>query len=173
MEIDISIMTSNDVSSLEVGDLAPDFVLPSTNGELVQLFSITDGPLIVFFFTDTFSFLSLEFAKIFESLHESLCLMEVTIVGVSTEPVETLCTFADEENIQFTLLSDFDRQVSRSYGTLAERISNLLMVTRASIFVIDKERRIVFKWIQEESSPVPDTAKIGDLVLKLQSNSCD
>ncbi|MGD9397035.1 MAG: redoxin domain-containing protein [Candidatus Thorarchaeota archaeon] len=166
-------MTSNDVSSLEVGDLAPDFVLPSTTSELVQLFSITDGPIILFFFTDTFSFLSLEFTKIFESLHESLGLMEVTIVGVSTEPVETLCTFADEERIQYILLSDFDRQVSRSYGTLAERISNLLMVTRPGIFVIDQERRIIFKWIQEESSPVPDITQIGDLVLKLQNDSCD
>jgi peroxiredoxin len=173
MENGISIMTSNDVSSLEVGDLAPDFVLPSTDGELVQLFSTTDGPIILFFFSDTFSFLSLEFVKIFESLHESLFLMEVTIIGVSTEPVETLYTFADEENIQFTLVSDFDRQVSRSYGTLAEKISNLLMVTRAGIFIIDKERRIVFKWIQEESSPVPDITKIGDMVLKLQNESCD
>ncbi|MHA2433486.1 MAG: redoxin domain-containing protein, partial [Candidatus Thorarchaeota archaeon] len=122
-----------------VGDPAPDFALPSTQGETVRLLSLTDSPIVLFFLTDTFTFFSRGFSKIFEALHESLSMVEVTIVGVSTEPVEALCTFADEGNIPYILLSDFDRQVSNAYGTLTEKLAGLTMVTRAGLFVIDKE----------------------------------
>jgi hypothetical protein len=57
-------MTSNEVTNRELGDPAPDFVLSSTNGKVVRLFSIADGPIVLFFFTDTFNFFSLEFSSI-------------------------------------------------------------------------------------------------------------
>jgi peroxiredoxin len=152
-----------------VGDPAPDFALPSTQGETVRLLSLTDSPIVLFFLTDTFTFFSRGFSKIFEALHESLSMVEVTIVGVSTEPIETLCTFADEGNIPYILLSDFDRQVSNAYGTLTEKLAGLTMVTRAGLFVIDKEGKTAFKWIHDEQSPVPDADQIVDLISRLQN----
>ncbi|MFW9965683.1 MAG: peroxiredoxin family protein [Candidatus Thorarchaeota archaeon] len=162
-------MMSNDSNPPEVGEPAPDFALLSTEGETVQLFSLADSPIVLFFLTDTFTFFSRGFSKIFESLHESLRMVEVTVVGVSTEPVETLCTFVEQAKIPYILLSDFDRQVSKAYGTLAERIAGLTMVTRAGVFVIDKKGKIAYKWIHDEQSPAPDADQIVDLISTLQS----
>ncbi|MFW9799808.1 MAG: peroxiredoxin family protein [Candidatus Thorarchaeota archaeon] len=162
-------MTYNESKPLNVGDPAPDFALPSIQGETVELLSLTGSPIVLFFLTDTFTYFSRGFSEIFEALHESLSMLEVTIVGVSTEPVEALCTFAEEEDIPYMLLSDFDREVSNAYGTLTDRIAGLTMVTCAGLFVIDKERKIAFKWIQHEQSTVPDADQIVDLVSKLQS----
>ena len=152
-----------------VGDSAPDFALPSTQGETVRLLSLVDTPIVLFFLTDTFTFFSRIFSKLFEALHESLSMVEVTIVGVSTEPVEALRTFADEENIPYILLSDFDRQVSKAYGTLVDRIAGLTMVTCAGVFVIDTDGKIAYRWIHDEKSPVPDADQIVDLISKLRS----
>ena len=162
-------MNSRESKPPGVGDLAPDFALPSTQGEPVRLLSLTDSPIVLFFLTDTFTFFSRVFSKTFEALHESLSMVEVAIVGVSTEPVEALCTFADEENIPYILLSDFDRQVSKAYGTLVDRIAGLTMVTCAGLFVIDTKGRIAYKWIHDEQSPVPDADQIVDLISELQS----
>jgi peroxiredoxin len=162
-------MTSNQSKPPEVGDPAPDFVLPSTQGEPVQLLSLTDCPVVLFFLSDTFTFISRGFSKIFESLHESLNMMEVAIVGVSTEPVEALCTFVDEQHIPYILLSDFDRQVSTIYGTLTDRIAGLTMVTRLGLFVIDTKGKIAYKWIHDEEGLLPDADQIVGLVSKLQS----
>ncbi len=152
-----------------VGDPAPDFALTSTHGETVSLLSLIGAPIVLFFLTDTFTFFSRVFSKLFEALHESLSLVEVTIVGVSTEPVEALCTFVEEENIPYILLSDFDRQVSKAYGTLVDRINGLTMVTCAGIFLIDTDGRIAYKWIHDENSPVPDADEIVDLISELSS----
>jgi peroxiredoxin len=162
-------MNSHESKPPGVGDSAPDFALPSTQGETVRLLSLVDTPIVLFFLTDTFTFFSRVFSKLFEALHESLSMVEVTIVGVSTEPMEALCTFADEENISYTLLSDFDRQVSKAYGTLVDRIAGLTMVTCAGLFVIDTDGRIAYKWIHDETSPVPDADLIVDLITKLRS----
>ncbi|UCE08994.1 MAG: redoxin domain-containing protein [Candidatus Thorarchaeota archaeon] len=164
-------MTPDESAPPDVGDLAPDFALPSTQGETVQLLSLRECPVILFFLTDTFTFFSRGFSKIFEALHESLSMMEVRVVGVSTEPVETLCTFSDDQHIPYTLLSDFDRHVSRAYGTLTDRIAGLTMVTRAGIFVIDTKGRIAYRWIYDEEGPVPDADQIVELVSKLQSET--
>ncbi len=162
-------MTSYDSKPPDVGDPAPDFALPSTQGEIVRLLSLADSPIVLFFLTDTFTFFSRIFSKVFEALHESLSMVEVAIVGVSTEPVEALCTFAEEENIPYILLSDFDRQVSNAYGTLTERIAGLTMVTRAGLFVIDTKGRVAYKWIHDEDGPVPDADQIVDLISELKS----
>ncbi|MHA1960921.1 MAG: peroxiredoxin family protein [Candidatus Thorarchaeota archaeon] len=163
-------MTSTESKPPDVGDPAPDFALPSTQGETVQLLSLTDCPIVLFFLTDTFTFFSRGFSKFFEALHESLSIMEVAIIGVSTEPVEALCTFVDEEHIPYILVSDFDRQVSNTYGTLTDKIAGLTMVTRASVFVIDTKGRIAYKWIHDEESPIPDADQIVDLISKIQSD---
>ncbi|MFW9944568.1 MAG: redoxin domain-containing protein [Candidatus Sifarchaeia archaeon] len=164
-------MNSHELEPPGVGDPAPAFALTSTQGETVSLLSLVGTPIVLFFLTDTFTFFSRVFSKLFEALHESLSLVEVAIVGISTEPVEALCTFADEENIPYTLLSDFDRQVSRAYGTLVDRINGLTMVTCAGVFLIDRNGMIAYKWIHDKQSPVPDANQIVDLISELKSES--
>jgi peroxiredoxin len=95
--------------------------------------------------------------------------MQVTIIGVSTEPVETLCSFADEAKIPYILLSDFDRQASKAYGTLVDEIAGLTMVTRPSMFVINKEGKITFKWIHDEQTPLPDSDLIIDHISRTEN----
>lgn len=166
---EVQAMSVNESKPPEVGDFAPDFALPSTCGETVRLMSLANNPIVLFFLTDTFTFFSRGFSDLFEGIHESLSMMEVTVIGVSTEPVETLCTFAEDERVPYLLLSDFDRQVSIAYGTLAERIGALTMVTRAGVFVIDRKGRIVYRWIHDEDCEVPDIQKIVELISRLDN----
>ena len=60
------------------------------------------------------------------------------VLGISVDSSATQKEFAKQNGVDFPLLSDFKREVSRAYGTLNEKGGYSNRVT----FVIDKEGRI-------------------------------
>ena len=60
------------------------------------------------------------------------------VLGISVDSSPTQKEFAKQNGVDFPLLSDFKREVSRLYGTLNEEHGFSNRVT----FVIDKEGRI-------------------------------
>ncbi len=73
------------------------------------------------------------------------------VFGISTDNVPSLRRFADDLKLQFPLLSDFQRTVSKEYGVL---IPDRGMANRAT-FVLDKDGRI--EHIEEGSSAIDPT----------------
>ena len=63
---------------------------------------------------------------------------DTEILAVSVDAWPTQKKFAEETGAQFTLLSDFAKQVSHMYGVLDEKAGVAWRVT----FVIDKEGNI-------------------------------
>jgi peroxiredoxin len=60
---------------------------------------------------------------------------DTQILGISVDSFAANKRFAEDIGVTFPLLSDFKRQVSKSYGILSEEMG---FATRAT-FVIDKE----------------------------------
>ncbi|MGA8855617.1 MAG: peroxiredoxin, partial [Candidatus Bathyarchaeia archaeon] len=60
------------------------------------------------------------------------------VVGVSVDTVESHKKFAEKNGLNFTLISDQDKQISKTYGVLSDDGSKADRVT----FIIDKEGKI-------------------------------
>lgn len=135
---------------VRIGDKAPAFTLPSTSGSDVSLsgFQGRSNVLLAFFplaFTSTCTAENCAFS---EDLDQFAALGTV-VLPISVDSVATLKEYKAKYQMKQDLLSDFKRDVSRSYGSLLE---DKFFSSRA-YFLIDKQG--VLRWMHTE-------AKLGD-----------
>ncbi|MDK1473971.1 peroxiredoxin [Streptomyces sp. 549] len=121
-----------------VGDRAPDFELRSQHGEAVALSSYRDRRNVVLLFYP-YAFTGVCTGEL-TALRDQLPAFvndEVQLLAVSTDSPFALRVFAEQEGLEFPLLSDFwpHGGTARAYGVLDERKGCALRGT----FVIDKE----------------------------------
>ncbi|WP_372490168.1 redoxin domain-containing protein [Chitinophaga sedimenti] len=65
--------------------------------------------------------------------------------------------FKAEQNLNFTLLSDFNKEASTAYGAIYENfVLDLKGVSKRSAFVLDKDGVIRYAEVLEKASDVPN-----------------
>jgi mycoredoxin-dependent peroxiredoxin len=77
------------------------------------------------------------------------------VLGISVDSFASQKEFAKQNGVEFPLLSDFKREVSRVYGVLNEDAGVAIRTT----FVIDKEGRI--KNIEQGQSAIDPTGALA------------
>jgi peroxiredoxin len=130
-----------------VGELAPDFTLPSTSGDKVTLSSLRGKPVLIAFFPLAFS--STCTAELCEMRddHDQFATRGVTVLPISVDHTYSLKEYRAKYNMHVDLLSDFKRDVSRLYGVLLE---DRFFSARA-YFLLDKDG--VIRWAHVEENP--------------------
>ena len=88
--------------------------------------------------------------------------------GISVDALQTLAKFKEDQQLNFTLLSDFNKEVSRAYGSIYEMFGfNMKGVSKRSAFVIDKDGIVRYAEVLENAGEVPDFKKIQDCLKSL------
>jgi len=140
-------MPPSATTALTVGDMAPDFTTDSTSGSVtLSAFRGDRSVLLAFFplaFTSTCTAELCDMSTDFEQFISS----NVEVLPISVDSVPTLKEFQAKHRLSLTLLSDFRREISRSYGVL---IPERFYSNRA-YFLIDTAGRIA--WMHVEDSP--------------------
>jgi peroxiredoxin len=132
-------------NSPQVGDVAPDFTAPSTSGKDVSLSSFRGkrNVLLAFFplaFTGTCTKELICFTEDFDQFAGK----GVEILPISVDSTPSLKEFKNKLQMKTELLSDFKRDISRSYGVLNED----RFYSNRSYFLIDREGRIRWSHIE-------------------------
>lgn len=127
-------------STLKVGDMAPDFTLPSTAGDKVTLSSYRGKKNVVLaFFPAAFTGGCTKEMQAYQLNLEKFSGSDTIVYGLSTDFTPSQKAFADSLKLQFPLLSDFtDRKVAQSYGVLMPERGLAKRVT----FVVGKDGKI-------------------------------
>jgi peroxiredoxin len=80
----------------------------------------------------------------------------------------TLEQFKNKENYNFPLLSDFNKNVSRAYGSLYEDfVLDMKGVSKRSAFVIDKEGIIRYSEVLESAGDIPNFEAVKNTLQSL------
>jgi peroxiredoxin len=104
---------------LKVGDPAPDFTLPSTTGEKVTLSSFRGKDTVVLaFFPAAFTGGCTQEMTNYQAGIDRFKGIGVKVYAISTDFTPTLAHWAKEMKLDFPLLSDHMRTVSKEYGVL-------------------------------------------------------
>jgi peroxiredoxin len=91
--------------------------------------------------------------------------LNAVILGISVDSPFTLAKFKEENNYQFELLSDFNKQVSQAYGCFYEEfVLGLKGVAKRAAFVIDEEQNIVYAEVLETATDLPNFEAIAEAV---------
>ena len=108
---------------MNIGDTAPDFTLPSTQGELTlsTLAAGSEKGVIVYFYPAAMTPGCTTQACDFRDSLASLTAAGYAVVGISPDPLEKLHEFAAKDGLPFALASDEDHAVAEAYGAWGEK----------------------------------------------------
>lgn len=141
-------------SVLEVGDAAPDFKLPASDGSSISLRSLRGRSVVLYFYPkDDTPGCTVEACAFRDNLpkFESL---DAEILGVSKDSLSSHKKFIGKYSLNFTLLSDTDLVAHKLYDTWKEKTNygKTYWGTERSTFVIDEKGKIkkIFRKVKVE-----------------------
>lgn len=152
------------------GQSAPNFTLYSTEKTPISLSSLKGKNVLLLFFPQAFTgTCTSEVCLMRDGLSEYQA-MNAEVFGISVDSVFTLIRFRDEHQLNFLLLSDFNKEVSKMYNTIYENFGpggHMKGVSKRSAFVVDKEGVIQYSEVLENAGELPDFAAIKACLLSL------
>jgi thioredoxin-dependent peroxiredoxin len=121
--------------AVNIGDEAPDFILPSHTGENIRLSDFRDRSAVVLFFypKDNTRGCTAE-ACAFRDSHEVFAEAGAEVIGISSDSVDSHGRFASRHQLPFVLLSDKGAAVRKRYGVPA----TLAILPGRVTYVIDR-----------------------------------
>lgn len=124
----------------KAGDVAPDFTLPTQDGEKVQLSKLHGQWVVLYFYPKDMTPGCTVEAHNFSKDQPAYAARNTTVLGVSVDGIDSHKKFCAKEGINFRLLADTERKVAGAYGSL-----NNLVVTKIAArntFLIDPQGKI-------------------------------
>lgn len=156
--------------SLEIGQPAPDFSLFNTEKNQIALSNFHGKNVVILFFPLAFTGVCTnELCSMRDQLatYENL---KAEILAISVDSLFVLSKFKKENNFNFELLSDFNKEVSQLYGCLYDTfVFDMQKVAKRSAFVVDKNGMLQYAEILESAGDLPDFDAIQLCLQKLNN----
>jgi glutaredoxin-dependent peroxiredoxin len=148
--------------SISVGAMAPSFSLFSSDKAKVSSSDYVGKNLVVLFFPLAFTGVcTAELCTMRDSL-AAFNTLNADVVGISVDSLFTLDKFKQENNINFPLLSDFNKEASKAFDSLYDVFPAFDMqgVSKRSAFVINPQGEIAYAEYCATPGDQPDYAAI-------------
>lgn len=142
---------------IEIGQSAPDFTLFDSEKKQVTLSELKDHNVLLLFFPLAFtSTCTKELCSVRDNItwYNSA---DAKVFGISVDALHTLAKYKEDQQLNFTLLSDFNKDVSRLYNSIYEMFGyNMKGVSKRSAFVIDKSGIVRYAEVLDNAAEVPN-----------------
>jgi len=154
--------------TLEIGSVAPNFTLKTKTSDGLKDISLADyhgkSSVVLLFFP--FAFTSVCVAEAC-SVRDDLSNYEkvnAQVLAISVDSPFSQEVMALKEGLNFPLLSDFNKEVSKDYGVLYEDFIGFTGVSKRSAFVISKDGKITYAWSSDDPKQLPDFSAIKEVL---------
>ena len=154
--------------SISIGQTAPDFKLFDSVKKETTLSQFKGKNVLLLFFPFAFTgTCTTELCAVRDDI-ASYNNANAEVLGISIDSLFTLAKFKDELKLNFTLLSDFNKEASTAYGSLySEFVFGTKGVAKRSAFVIDKEGIVQYAEVLEKSTDIPNFVEINKVLSSL------
>lgn len=125
--------------ALDIGSKAPDFKAQSTLGTFSLSQQLGGKPCILYFYPKDFTPGCTQEACSFRDHFEVFKDLDITVVGISMDTVDTHRAFAKKHQLPFPLVSDEKGRIATMYGAKLPFVS----MTKRISYLLDKEHTIV------------------------------
>src|SRR6476646_7621637 len=142
--------------SVDVGSTAPDFTLMNQDREPVTLSQLKGKPVVLAFFPAAFSGVCQKELCTLRDSMGALNHASAQVFGISVDTFFALKAFQDQQKLNFSLLSDFNKEVIRDYGVFNEDMIGLKGIAKRATFVIDKDGIVRHAEVLEDARNEPN-----------------
>jgi len=142
---------------LTIGQKAPDFKLFSSELKEISLSDYSGKKVVLHFFPMAFTGVCTTQLCTMRDTFGYYSDMGVEVLAISVDSPFTLAKFKEENNYQFPLLSDFNKEVSQAYGAYYDEfVFQLKGVAKRAAFVLDENQNILYAEVLESAGDLPD-----------------
>jgi glutaredoxin-dependent peroxiredoxin len=155
--------------SAVVGSKAPDFTLPNQDRQSVSLQDeLAKTPVVLAFFPAAFSSVcTKELCTFRDQLGPMNHLAKAQVLGISVDTPFALKAFANEQKLQFPLLSDFNKDVIRAYDVFNPDMIGLKGVAKRAIFVIGRDGTVKYREVLDDARNEPNYDQLNGALAAL------
>lgn len=154
---------------MEINSNAPDFNLFNTDKKEITLSDNKGKHVLLLFFPLAFtSTCKAELCSIRDnySIYNNL---NTVVYGISVDSLFSLAKFKSEQNLNFDLLSDFNKTASTDYNCLyKDFVFGMKGVSKRAAFIVDKNGKIQYSEILENAGELPDFNAIKNCLNSLK-----
>jgi peroxiredoxin Q/BCP len=129
------------MSAPNVGDRAPDFELEGTDGPFRLSDHRGERVVLLFYPGDGTPVCTKQFCS-YADRADDMRDLPATVIGISSQGVESHQEFQQEHSIPVPLLADSDRSVAKAYG-----VSAPLVGTRRAVIIVDEEGVVRYRHV--------------------------
>jgi peroxiredoxin len=144
--------------AIKVGSKAPQFTLFDTNKNPRQLSDFHGKKVVLAFYPGAFTGACTKEVCALRDAMSNFNNLNAQIIGVSVDSPFANKVFATQNNLQFPLLSDYTRKVSKQYGGVYEDFAGITgyIASKRAVFIIDANGIVTYSWVSENPGVEPD-----------------
>jgi len=151
--------------AIQSGQQAPQFTLVSSDKKEVSLADFKGKKVVLHFFPMAFTGVCTTQLCTMRDSFGYYDGLNAQILGISVDSPFTLAKFKEENNYQFPLLSDFNKEASVAYDAIYQEFAlGLKGVSKRAAFVIDEEQKVIYAEVLEVATDLPDFNAIAEAV---------
>ncbi len=157
------------MAAVNVGDQAPDFNLRSNDGEMTSISGQRGSNVVLAFFPASFTGVCETELCTFRDSLSSFNDMNAKVFGISVDPPFSQAEFASRNELNFPVLSDFNRAATSAYGVELHDLAGIegYTVAQRSVFVIDGDGVVRWSWISDSPLNEPPYDEVSAAVAAL------
>lgn len=153
---------------LPTGVSAPDFTLQGTEGKPFTLSNrIGENNIILLFFPLAFSGVCTDEMCYVRDTLSSFDKLNAEVIGISVDSFFALREFKKANNLNFRLVSDFNKETASKYDVLDTNFFGMNGVAKRSVFIIGRDGMIRYSEVLKNADNLPDFDSIQATLQKL------
>lgn len=147
--------------ALSKGATAPEFTLKNTEGQDVSLADYRGKKVLLLFFPLAFSSVcTAELCQVRDSLKQYEQ-ADAQVLGISIDSFFALKEFKKAQELNFPLLSDFNKETAAAYDCMYDEFYGMKGVSKRAAFIVDEQGKIAYAEVLEKASDLPDFEAIS------------
>jgi glutaredoxin-dependent peroxiredoxin len=150
--------------AIQVGKQAPDFTLFDTEKKSRSLSEFHGKNIILAFYPGAFTGVCTKEMCAFRDSMSKFNELNAQVIGISVDGPFANKVFATQNNLQFPLLSDYSRDVSKQYGGVYDDFAGMngYSASKRAVFVIGGNGIVKYSWISDNPGIEPDYDAISN-----------
>ena len=146
--------------------IAPEFSLLDQDRKLRSLSEFRGRKVVLVFYPGAFTSVCTKELCTFRDSLVNFNKLNAFVIGISVDSPFVNKAFADQNNLQFPLLSDYNRTVSQKYAGVYENFAGMqnYSASKRAVFIINEEGKILYSWVSEDPGIEPDYESISEVL---------